>query len=211
MKTAFLLLTPAILAGILFAADPSPLPAPPSVTATANTTEPTEITSEKLQVDYLRNLGTFEGNVLVTDPRISLRADKMVVFFTAKDTNTTAKVKTKATNDVAAVIAKGTNTNNRAIEKIFADGGVVITQENKKANSEHAEYWAEEGKVVLSGNPKVQNPEGTITGKRITFWRGSQRMEVESDPAETNRTRLVIFPEATRKENTEPAPAVKSP
>lgn len=206
MKTNLLILSLIILGGALFAADQSPLPAPPSFTATVSTNEPTEITSKKLDVDYLHNLGTFEGDVLVTDPRIGIRADKMVVFFTAKDTNTTAKVKTKTTNDVAAVTAKGTNTNNRAIEKIFADGGVVITQENKKATSEHAEYWAEEGKVILTGNPKLQNPEGTITGKRITFWRGSQRMEVESDAADTNRTRLVIFPEATKKESSEPNP-----
>ena len=59
---------------------------PPAVaksplTGGAATNEPTIITADNLHGDYAHNMGTFEGNVLVVDPRMTVRADKMVVFF----------------------------------------------------------------------------------------------------------------------------------
>jgi lipopolysaccharide export system protein LptA len=136
--------------------------------------EPTVVTSERLQVDYARNVGTFTGNVLAVDPRITVRADQMVVFF-----------------------GGGTNTV-RSLDKIVADGGVVISQGDRKATSEHAEYTAADGKVVLTGGPSVKAPDGVVTGERITFWREQEKMEVQS-ASETNRTRLVIHPEQLRE------------
>ena len=155
--------------------------APPA--AAAPTNEPTIVTSEHLQADYLHNVGTFEGNVLAVDPRMTVRADKMTVFF-------------GGTNIVTAT---GTNTA-RSVQKIVADGAVVITSpDNKKSNSEHAEYTAEDGKVLLMGNPRVETPDGVVIGQKITFWRGSQKMDVVAGPTETNRTRLIIYPEEQRK------------
>ena len=155
----------------------SPIPAP------TPTNEPTIVTSEHLQADYLNNVGTFTGNVLAVDPRMTVRADKMTVFF-------------GGTN---VVTDSGTNTT-RTVQKIVADGAVVITTpDNKKSNSEHAEYTADDGKVVLTGNPRVESPDGVVTGQKISFWRGSQKMDVLAGPTETNRTRLVIYPEDQRK------------
>jgi lipopolysaccharide transport protein LptA len=145
-----------------------------------STNEPTVVTSERLQVDYAHNFGTFEGNVLAVDPRITVRADKMVVFFGGQ------------TNG-------GTNLATRSVKRILAEGGVVITQENKKSRSDRAEYTADDGKAVLTGNPQVESPDGIVRGTRITFWRGQDRMDVESDSSPTNRTRLIIYPEDSKK------------
>ena len=153
------------------------------VAAATPTNEPTIVTSEHLQADYLHNVGTFEGNVLAVDPRMTVRADKMTVFFGGTNVVTSA----------------GTNTT-RSVQKIIADGAVVITSpDNKKSNSEHAEYTAEDGKVLLVGNPRVETPDGVVTGQKISFWRGSQKMDVVAGPTETNRTRLIIYPEEQRK------------
>jgi len=147
-----------------------------SVLSTAvATNEPTVVTSDRLQVDYAHNVGTFEGNVLAVDPRITVRADKVIAFF-----------------------GGGTN-KTRQVERLLAQGGVVITQENRKATGEQAEYIAAEGKVILTGNPQVQLPQGTVTGVKITFRHGDEKMDVESDTTNTNRTRLTIFPEDLRK------------
>ncbi len=154
----------------------------PLATATP-TNEPTIVTSEHLQADYLHNIGTFEGNVLAVDPRMTVRADKMTVFF-------------GGTN---VVTATGTNTT-RAVQKINAEGAVVITTpENKTSHSDRAEYTAEDGKVVLMGNPRIESSDGVVTGQKITFWHGSQKMDVVAGPTETNRTRLIIYPEEQRK------------
>lgn len=169
-------------------------------------TEPTVVTSKHLHVDYANNIGTFEGDVLVVDPRITVRADKMVVYFTKKgDTNApagTPTINTTTTNTTnPPKTAMVTDAPSRSIEKVIADGGVVITMDNRVSNSEHAEYYADEGKVVLTIHPEVRSPDGKISGRQITFWRGTQKMDVESDPGDTNRMRLVIFPDDQRKKN----------
>ena len=157
----------------------SPLP------ATGSTNEPTIITAEQLHGDYMHNVGTFEGNVLAVDPRMTVRADKMTVFFGGTNT----------------VTSTGTNTT-RSIQKIIAEGGVVInTPDGKKSNSDHAEYTAGNGQVILTGHPRAESADGVVTGKQITFWRDSQRMDVVADPGATNRTRLLINPEEQRKQN----------
>ena len=173
---------------ILHAEDAATTGAPPvaaasSLPAGGATNEPTIVTSEHLQADYLHNVGTFEGNVLAVDPRMTVRADKMTVFFGGTNVVTSA----------------GTNTT-RSVQKIVADGAVVInTPDNKISRSDYAEYTAADGKVVLTGKPRVESPDGVVTGQKITFWRGSQKMDVVAGASETNRTRLIIYPEEQRK------------
>ena len=164
---------------------PPPVTAKSPLPAGGSTNEPTIITSEQLHGDYAHNVGTFEGNVLAVDPRMTVRSDKMTVFF-------------GGTNIVTST---GTNTT-RSIQKIIAEGGVVInTPDNKKSNSDHAVYTAQDGQVVLTGHPRAESADGVVTGKKITFWRDSQKMDVVADPGETNRTRLLIYPEEQRKQN----------
>lgn len=178
-----------LLAGLAHAQTNEP------VTATATNREPTNITSDRLQVDYAHNTGTFEGNVLVIDARITLRADKMVVWFAGNAPSV------NSTNETGS------------IQRVVADGGVVITAGEKKATSDHAEYTAGDGKVVLTGRPRVEQPGGTVTGEKITFWRGENRMDVESLPA-AERTRVTIYPDQPAEEpkpQSPPAPESSSP
>lgn len=156
-----------------------------SVIATT-TNEPTVVTSDRMQTDYASNVGTFDGNVVVIDPRITVRADKMVVFFGA-----------------VSNIVNGVTNNTRSVQRIIATGGVVINQDKKKATSDHADYSTVDEKVVLTQNPKVEGPEGIVTGKKITLWHGKEKMDVEADVTDTNRTRLIIYPEEQRKQNNE--------
>jgi len=174
------------------ATPPPPAVAKPPLPTASSTNEPTIITADYLHGDYAHNLGTFEGSVLVVDPRMTVRADKMTVFFGNSNTVTTVGT-TTATNTT------------RSVKKIVAEGAVVITTpDNKKSNSEHAEYTADDGRVVLTGgHPRAESADGVVTGDKITFWRDSQRMDVENSQTETNRPRLLIYPEEQRKENAE--------
>ncbi|MGO9243335.1 MAG: LptA/OstA family protein [Verrucomicrobiia bacterium] len=172
------------------ATSPPPVVAKPPLPVASSTNEPTIITADVLHGDYAHNLGTFEGNVLVVDPRITVRADKMVVFF-------------GATNIVTTTGTTTTTNTTRAVQKIIADGAVVMTTpDNKKTNSEHGEYTAVDGRVVLTGgHPRAESADGVVTGDKITFWRDSQRMDVENSQTNTNRPRLLIYPEEQRKQN----------
>jgi lipopolysaccharide transport protein LptA len=188
MKTWMMISTVALLAGAVSRAETNLSATVAAVTATATaavtvtkapgpTNEPTVVTSDRLQVDYAHNVGTFEGSVLAVDPRITVRADKVTAFFASE----------------------GTTNASRQVQRLIAEGGVVITQEKRKATGERAEYVAAQGKVVLTGNPQVQTPEGTVTGQKITFWQGQEKMDVEAGGAETNRPRLIFYPEEQRK------------
>ncbi len=142
---------------------------------------PTVVTSDRLQVDYAKNIGVFEGNVLAVDPQITVRADKMTVTF----------------GGATGVESGETGTNAppaRSLQQIVAEGGVVISQDERKATGEHAVYTAADGKVVLTGNPKVVTKDGTVTGKKITFWRNEDKMDVESG------SQLIFYPEDRGKD-----------
>jgi lipopolysaccharide transport protein LptA len=173
------------LAATVWAADPPPAevkpaatgPTPEAIALKPAKAEPTVVTADKLTADYTHNTGTFECNVLVVDPRITVRADKMIVLF-----------------------GLATNTTQRSVDSITATGNVVITQQDRKSKSDQAVYTAPDGKVVLTGKPEVETPDGKVAGETITFWRDSQKMEVESS------TRLVIYPEELKQKETPPAP-----
>ena len=135
-----------------------------------------------MQSDYVSNVGTFEGNVVVIDSRLTLRADKMTVFF-------------GGTNN----IVNGVTNQVRSVQRIISTGAVEIHQDQKKATCDQADYLAGDDKAILTGNPKVETPDGVVTGKKITIWHGKEKMDVESDVTDTNRTRLIIYPEEQRK------------
>jgi lipopolysaccharide transport protein LptA len=190
-----MLLAVFLAAGPLLRAEDAVTNPPPPATAKSplpsgsSTNEPTIITADHLHGDYLHNVGTFEGNVLAVDPRMTVRGDKMTVFF-------------GSTNIITITGATTTTNSTRAVQKIVAEGGVVITTpDNKKSNSDRAEYTAGDGKVILTGHPRAESADGIVTGNKITFWRDSQRMDVENSQTETNRPRLLIYPEDQRKQN----------
>jgi lipopolysaccharide export system protein LptA len=153
--------------------------------------EPTVITSERLDVDYAKNVFTFTGNVLAVDPQMTLHSDKMVAFLgaTTNASATATNAAVASTNAPAPSGAAATPT----VQKIIATGSVLITQDKKRATCGRAEYTADDGRVVLTENPKVEQPDGTVTGEKITFWRGQDKMEVESGTR--SGTRLVLVPE----------------
>jgi lipopolysaccharide transport protein LptA len=149
--------------------------APPSGMTLGATNEPTTITCQRWKFEYARNVVFFQGDVLAVNPRATLRSDFMWVML-----------------DQA-----------RSISNVVADGGVVIvTPNNEKATGGHAEYTLATHKLVLTLDPKV-NARGTLwTGERITFLiqsNGIQDVEVDTGQTSTNRSRLTIFPEATKK------------
>jgi lipopolysaccharide transport protein LptA len=178
------------VASVVGATSPAPAVVKSPVPAGSSTNEPTVITADHLNGDYLHNVGTFEGNVLAVDPRMTVRADKMTVFF-------------GSTNVVTTTGAITTTNTTRSVQKIIGEGAVVMTTpDNKITHSERVEYTAADGKVVLTeGHPRAESADGVVTGDKITFWRDSQRMDVENNQSETNRPRLLIYPEDQRKQN----------
>ncbi len=110
----------------------------------------TVITADKLTFDYLKKFAQFENNVVVNDPRLQLRANKLTIIFTE---------------------AGGAQT-------IKAEGKVLLTQDDKKARADLATYDVVSGKIVLAGGPpQMMQGRNILEGEIITFWRDEQRME----------------------------------
>ena len=110
-----------------------------------------EIVADTMDMDFGKHISTFQGNVLVTEVRMRLQADKMVVHFGETDKP----------------------------EKIEAVGNVVIHQPeaNRTAYAGRAEYDVVKGIITLLDNPKLKMGENSLDGAaKITYYRDNERV-----------------------------------
>jgi lipopolysaccharide transport protein LptA len=122
------------------------LPAIPS----AGTNE-TVITSRRLDFDYPRRTAVFDGDVVVTDVRVTIRSDQMTALF---------------------------STNNQP-DMITAVGNVLIEQQDRQATCERATYSVRSGLLVLTGKPIVKRGTEVMSGTRIIFSRDDDKVKCE--------------------------------
>jgi lipopolysaccharide export system protein LptA len=120
------------------------LPAEESVAGTNSTV----ITSESLSFEYGRMIAEFEGNVVVIDPEIGIRCDRMVVMFTPEN----------------------------EVKSITALGNVRMHSGDRRGTCERAVYAAATGEVVLTGNARLSRARDYVEGDSITFWLNEERV-----------------------------------
>ncbi len=165
------------------AALPAPAPAPVSTPAAPTGTtddvqvagDLTVVTSDQLTYDGSKGYALFERNVVVSDPHLKLKADKLTITFEGRST----------------------------VKSILAEGHVVISQEDRRGWGQRASYDVATGKIVLEGDPRVMRGKDMLIGDRITFWRDENRVLVESDKdrspsVQQPGARLIIYPEKGR-------------
>ncbi|MDD2236748.1 MAG: LptA/OstA family protein [Kiritimatiellae bacterium] len=111
----------------------------------------TVVTSDRLVFDYKKQYALFEGNVLVSDPEMDLKAQSLIIKFSEE-------------SEVQSIVAKT---------------GVIIEQADKRAEAGVAVYDVISGKVVLEDNPRVRRGKDILTGDTITFWRDENKMVCE--------------------------------
>ena len=88
-----------------------------------------------------------------------------------------------------------------SIKQVVASGNVHISSEKYKAESDQAEYDPDTQVLVLSGeNSTVTSGKNILTGSKITVFRKTGQIKVESSPHE--RIKAVFYPdEKTSKPN----------
>lgn len=126
-------------------------------------TNSTLITSRTMNYDRQNRKATFIGDVVVTDPSMKIMADEMLINFSSSNTP----------------------------EIITATGNVKIWQEDKMSVSKKAVYTVSNGMLVLTGSPVLTRGNDHMTGKRIIFYRDSDRVYTEEAtiqfrPGQTN-------------------------
>ena len=103
-----------------------------------------------LQIDYDKNIATFNKNVKVDTQDALIQSDMMDVYFgsTGKDS-----LGSKKADSAMAGVMGGTA--GSKIDKIVARGNVKITRGENVSFSDEATYNALDKKIILSGKPKL--------------------------------------------------------
>lgn len=136
-----------LLGSVGYGRDGSALPLRPEPSGSNRTV----ITSDRLRYDYKRQIAVFEGNVLVQDPEVDMRADRLIVVF-EHDNN---------------------------IKSVTASGNVVMWQEDRVGFCEKAIYIALGGEITLYQNARLHRGMDSVRGEKITFWVDQERMICE--------------------------------
>jgi len=103
-----------------------------------------------LQIDYDKNIATFNNNVKVDTQDALIQSDIMDVYFgkTGKD-NPDSK---KEASGLGSAMGSGQGSK---IDKIVARGNVKITRGENISYSDEATYSALDKKIILSGKPRL--------------------------------------------------------
>jgi len=133
--------------------------------AAADSDQPLEITSSRLEVFQNEQKSVFSGEVVARQEEMTLYTDQLTVIFDDQ-------------NDVS---------------RVEAVGNVRIEEPLRNARGNHAVFDRVADTLILSGNAEVVQGENRISGDEITLFIGQNRSIVKSN--DTGRVRAVILPE----------------
>lgn len=108
---------------------------------TANKNKITINCDGPVQIDYQKNIATFNNNVLVDNNDLQIYADAMDIYFITSGTDNTSQ--------------KNSAPMGSKIDKIIARGNVKIVRGENISYSDEAVYIAAEKKITLAGKPKL--------------------------------------------------------
>jgi len=155
------------------------VPASPALSADFKLTkeggkeEPLVIKSNTLEIDNVKKLVTFTGDVDARKDDWIMNCNTMVLFYQEQ--------------------AGGSDKEKLRVDKIVARGDVRISRPaGGEATAEEAIYYQADEKVVLTGKPVVKQGEDFVEGSKITLLLKENRSIVEG--SEKNKVRAVIAP-----------------
>ena len=120
-------------------------------TAPAPTRTNTVITADHMEFDYQRQIAVFEGHVVVVDPEIRMKSERMTVIFSE----------------------------DKDVKQATASGNVIIENADIRATCARAVYSRIRAEIVLIGNAVLTRDKDTVSGDKITYWTETERMECE--------------------------------
>lgn len=136
----------------------------------AQSGEPVEVASDRLEFAYEDRVLTYEGNVTVKQGDIALRAD------------------------VLAITLEGVE--DLRLRAVVARGNVVLTQGQRRATGERAVFDEREQTVVLSGDAVLQDGPNRVSGESIVVDLGLERSVVQGGKG---RVQAILYPPTPRR------------
>ena len=119
----------------------------------------TRITSDRMEMNWSKNVAIFIGNALLVDEDGRVEADRMEIF----------------------LVASEEDENKEDIEKVIATGNVKITTPERRTKSGKAVFHKKEDILILYDNPEVWQKGTCFTGGRITFDLKKDTMIIDKD------------------------------
>lgn len=145
--------------GLLLAALALPGHAAAQALSGHDSSQPIEITSDRLEVMQNDRVAQFSGQVNVVQGNLVLRADDLRVFY-------------------GEGAAEG---GSPQIERIEADGNVVLSSPEETAQGSRGTYELATDMVVLDGDVVLTRGENVIRGDRLEYDLEAGRAEVVAD------------------------------
>ena len=159
------------------------------------------VTSDTMFIDFEKNIVTLEGNVKVDESRFNIDCNKLILYMkegSVENLSDRDLIKGAASkNELSKTESKKEaakdkkNDSQQAVSKIVCLGKVVITRKLGKEELEKGAQVAKAGKAVYDMNtqqiiltedkPFISRGKDIVTGKIITLWRETERMQVEKD------------------------------
>jgi lipopolysaccharide export system protein LptA len=121
------------------------------------------IVADKLKANNEAKYAEFIGNVKVTQDDTTITSDRLKIY-----------------SKRGLVGNQKRGSSEESIEKIVASGNVKIQFDNRTAMAENAVYTVKNRVLVLSGgNARIVSGKNTLTGSKITYYRGDGRINVD--------------------------------
>lgn len=108
-----------------------------------DTTQPVEVTSDRLDVDQTDGTAIFTGNVVVVQGELTLTAERVRVEYG--------------------------DTEPREIERIYAFENVVLVSPTEAAEGDEAVYEVATREVLMTGNVLLTQELNAVSGERLTI------------------------------------------
>jgi lipopolysaccharide export system protein LptA len=133
--------------------------------------EPIEIVSDALEVIQAEHRAIFTGNVIATQGKVHMKADKMVVFY--RDENkpgeapeapaaTAPEVAPAPAKEEAGAIGKG-------IYRIESEGNVFFSSPTETAQGDKSIYKVDDDTINLMGNVLLTRGGNVLKGTTLVY------------------------------------------
>ena len=138
-----------------------------------NSKAPIDISADSLEVLQNQKKAIFSGNVIAKQSDMTLKASKMTVYYSAKDTTGKGISKIDVEGNVFLATAKETARGASGVYDVVNDfvtlnGNVVLTRDNNVLKGNKLEYDIKNGRSKLSGGTSTTTNSGTSkTGGRV--------------------------------------------
>lgn len=144
--------------------------------------EPVHIEADRMESDQKTESVLFVGNVEAHQADLSIKADRMTVFYQRAA--------------AAASAANKAQEATRAIDRLTANGSVEIVKQQWTAVGDQLEYFSRDRKIILTGNTKVWQDNNLVTGDRIVLYLDEGKSVVErKSSGEGERVKAFFYPE----------------